>query len=188
MTKLTNLGLGNNRISDVSALSGLTKLINLQLNINELVDVSVLSGLTQLTTLYLGNNRITDVSVLSRLRKLTNLGLGNNRISDVSTLSGLTQLTDLSLGGNPLNYAAINTHIPALQAKGVNIQFDPRIPKALLKVSGGKQQGLIGITLPLPFVVEVQDQDNSPFAGVPVTFRAYCGRRTTQCYEHYNRC
>ena len=197
LTQLTSLGLGHNHLSDVSPLAGLTQMTSLTINLNELVDVSPLSGMTRLERLYLGNNRIRDVSplagltqltllsvannlirdvsALSGLTKLTRLGLSKNRIIDVSPLSGLTQLTSLSFAANPLSYASINTHIPAMQAKGIQVDFDPRAPTTLVQVSTAARQGLVNATLPLPFVVEALDQDNSPFAGVPVTFRITSG-------------
>ena len=171
LTKITYLSLGLNSISDVSSLSKLTQLTQLYLSNNSISDISSLSGLTQLTSLTLNGNRISDISLLSRLTELTFLSLRGNSIIDVSMLSGLTKLTNLYLSANPLSYRAINTHIPAMQAKGVDIKFDPRTPTALMKISGDEQQGIVSTRLPLPFVVEVRDQDNKAFAGVPVTFR-----------------
>ena len=198
LTQLTFLDPSNNRISDVSPLVGLTQLTYLSLWGNAIVDVSPLAGLTQLTSLDLSNNRISDVSALSELTQLASLDLSNNRISNVSALSELTQLkilnlmsnriTDVSplvglnltepqwdssglrLWGNLLNYASINTHIPAMQARGIEVKFDNRTPTTFVKISGAAQQGVVNAVLPLPFVVEVKDQHNRVFAGVPVTF------------------
>ena len=198
LTQLTSLDPSNNRISDVSPLAGLTQLTYLSLWGNAIADVSLLAGLTQLTSLDLSNNRISDVSALSELTQLASLDLSNNRISDVSALSELTQLkilnlmsnriTDVSplvglnltepqwdssglrLWDNLLNYASINTHIPAMQARGIEVKFDNRTPTTFVKISGAAQQGVVNAVLPLPFVVEVRDQHNRVFAGVPVTF------------------
>ena len=203
LTQLTSLDLGNNTLSDVSALSGLTQLTRLYLGGNALSDVSALAGLTQLTALNLSNNTLSDVSALSGLTQLTWLSLGNNTLSDVTSLVGLTQLTSLHLWGNaifdvspltpltqlkgseewhglylhnnPLNYASLHTHIPAMQVKGVNVQFDERTPTTLVKRSGAAQQATVDAPLPLPFVVEVRDERNHAFAGVPVTFTVTAG-------------
>ena len=59
------------------------------------------------------------------MTNLSLLMLDHNNISDISTLSGLTNLTDLRLKQNPLNASSINDHIPALQARGVRVTFDP---------------------------------------------------------------
>ncbi len=130
LTSLTDLELGsNNNISDVSALSGLTNLTELGLSNNNITDVSALSGLTNLTELNLnGNRRITDVSALSKLINLTTyLGLYNNNISDIAPLVAITGLgsgSRVDVRGNPLNATSINTHIPTLQGRGVDVRFD----------------------------------------------------------------
>ena len=203
LTQLTTLNLGGNSVLDISALGGLTQLIGLHLWYNSISDISALSGLTQLTSLNLQDNSVSDISALSGLTQLTSLNLGGNSILDISALSGLTQLTTLYLWrnsisdvspllglnltgtqwdstglylrGNPLSYASINTHIPAMQAKGIGVQFDPRTPTTLMKISGTAQQGIVNTTLALPFVVEVRDRYNRAFAEVPVTFAVTAG-------------
>ena len=206
LTQLTELNLDNNALSDISALSGLTQLRTLYLSGNSLSDISALSGLTQLKDLRLHNTSLSDISALSGLTKLTWLFLGSNSLSDISALSGLTQLTGLDLGnnsisdvspllgldltgfpwtstglylsGNPLSYASINTHLPAMQAKGIEIAFNPRTPTTLVKISGDGQQAAVNTSLPHPFVVEVRDQYNRAFSGVPVTFTVTAGGGT----------
>ena len=203
LTQLEQLSLVNNGISDVSALAGLTQLRRLHLDINSISDVSALSELTQLRELSLSSNGISDVSALAGLTQLEQLSLVNNGISDVSALAGLTQLKHLHLRGNaisdvspltglnltgteldstglyldlnPLSYSSINTHIPAMQARGIKVEFDSRTPKIVVKFSGDAQQGAINATLPVPFVVEVRDQQDRAFAGVPVTFVVITG-------------
>ena len=150
LTRLTTLDLHANNISDISPLSGLIHLTELLLHANNISDISALARITQLQKLYLGDNSISDISPLSRLTQLTELGLYNNSISNISPLSGLTQLThlqldnnsisdisplsrltqltELGLRANPLNAAAINTHIPAIQARGTQVWFDNRAP------------------------------------------------------------
>ena len=175
LTNLTYLNLGGNSILDISVLAGLTQLNTLYLWYNSILDISVLAGLTQLNTLYLWHNSVSDISALSGLTQLTSLNLQDNSISDISALGGLTQLNTLNLGGNLLSYASINTHIPAMQAKGIEVQFDPRTPTMLMKISVTAQQRIVNTTLALPFVVEVRDQYNRAFAEVPVTFAVTAG-------------
>ena len=157
LTQLTNLGLSGNEISDVSPLSGLTQLNYLSLGWNIISDISTLSALTQLTSLDLPGNEISDISVLLGLTQLTELYLDHNNISDISALSELTQLkvlylshnaildvsplvgldllgtqwnsTGLSIRDNPLNHASLNTHIPAMEAKGITIRYDLNLAK-----------------------------------------------------------
>ena len=178
------MALHYNDISDISALSGLIQLTHLELSDNDISDISALSGLTQLTYLHLGENAISDISVLEGLTQLTALRLSNNGITDVSPLVGLNltgeqgghSSTGLFIKNNPLSYTSINTHIPAMQAKGVKVVFDDRTPTTFVKISGTAQQGVVNSELPLPFVVEVRDEQNRAFAEVPVTFSITAGR------------
>jgi len=154
MTKLANLAANNNQIVDISALSGLIGLTDLYLMYNQIVDVSPLAGLLELSWLLAYNNLIVDVSPLGGLFGLALLSLSTNQIVDVSSLSGLIHLTDLFLGDNrirdiaPLvSNAGIDSgddlslglnqlllapgsqdmlHIETLQARGVNVTFDPQ--------------------------------------------------------------
>ena len=181
LTQLTYLYLGNNTLSDISVLSELTQLRYLHLGSNAIADVSPLMGLTQLTSLNLYSNAITDVSVLAELSQLIVLDLRYNTITDIAPLVGLNltgtqwNSTGLYLERNPLSYTSINTHIPAMQARGIDVQFTPRTPATLVKISGAAQQGTVNAALPLPFIVEVRDQQNLAYAGVPVTFNVTTG-------------
>ncbi len=176
LTSLTELALtGNPSLSEVS-LSGLTNLTTLDLWGNAISDVSPLSGLTNLTTLNLVDNAISDVSPLSELTNLTELYLRNNAISDVSPLAGLTNLTTLNLTGNPLNYVSRQTHIPAMQARGVDVSFDNHA--ILVKTSGDNQIGAPGAALPTPFLVQALGVEGRPMAGVSIRFAVYQGRGT----------
>ena len=148
LTRLARLYLSINSISDLSPLSGLTNLLSLFLSTNSISDVSALSGLTRLELLYLDTNSISDLSSLSGLTNLERLGLSSNSISDVSALSGLTNLerlyldtnnisdisplvanTGLGTGdeidvrNNPLSTISLNTHIPALQDRRIEVRF-----------------------------------------------------------------
>ena len=176
LKRLKRLKLGRNNISDISPLATLKQLTELGLSSNNITDLSPLAALTQLTGLELGGNNISDVSPLSTLKQLTWLALSFNNISDVSPIVGLNltgtewNRTGLHIEGNPLSYISINTHIPAMQAKGIEVEFDTRVPTTLVKVSGIAQHGGINSTVPFPFVVEVRDEQNLAFAGVPVRF------------------
>ena len=177
LKKLTWLMLDDNSISDVSPLANLTKLDGLGLGGNSISDISALAQLTKLTGLSLWGNSISDVSPLAQLTKLSWLWLSDNTISDVSPLVklNLTDSPGLDIRWNTLSYASINTHIPAMQAKGIEVEFDNRTPTTLHKISGAAQEGIVNTALPLPFVVEVRDEQNNPFVGVPVTFTITTG-------------
>ena len=77
-----------------------------------------------LSVLNSDNSNIRVLTGLEYATNLTSLSLANNSISDIAALSGLTNLTELNLRGNPLNTVSLNTHIPTLVGRGVNVQFD----------------------------------------------------------------
>ncbi len=149
LTNLLKLELGGNAIVDISPVAGLTSLTLLHFAGSGIADISPVAGLKRLKYLNLGGNNISDLSVLADLTNLTLLGLWDNRISDLSPLASLTNLiylylvdnniSDLSplvvhtglgdgdlvdVSGNPLSYQSIHTHIPALQDRGVTVEFD----------------------------------------------------------------
>ena len=150
LTSLNSLYIDNNAISDLTPLAGLTSLTSLHATLNAISDLTPLAGLTSLTSLGLGANSIADIGALAELGSLAHLGLGVNAIADVSALRGLAALNDLvlsenhvvdiaplaeneelgagdyiTLTANPLNAAAHETHIPALQDRGAMVYFDP---------------------------------------------------------------
>ena len=124
---LTELRLGENNITDISPLAGLTNLTRLVLYINKISDPSPVAGLIHLTELNLAENAISDISALVNLTNLTYLELPFNSISDLSPLvanTGLGTGDEVDVRGNPLSYLSIYTHIPALQNRGVTVEFD----------------------------------------------------------------
>ena len=86
-----------------------------------------------------------------------------------------------------LSYVSINTHIPAIQAKGVEVKFDNRAHPALLKISGDNQKGAAFASLSQPFVVEAQDENGSALAGISVTFAVTRGDGTLSTTSHNHR-
>ena len=128
LRRLRIFSANGNEIEDLAPLAGLTSLNHLDLSDNSISDLSPLAGLN-LHSLLLGNNKIKDISALADVRRLRNLGLRGNAITDISPLLGLRGLIALDLRDNPLNAAAFDTHIPALQASGVRVIFDE--PEAL---------------------------------------------------------
>ena len=178
LTGLTELDLEGNAISDVSPLSNLTGLTFLDISENSMSELSHLSGLIHLKHLKLFGNSISDVSPLSNLTGLTELALQRNNIQDISPLvvnMGLGNGDEVNLLRNPLSYPSLNTHIPALQSRGIRVSFDSRTPARLTIVSGQGQDGTSGAALAAPFVVEVRDQRDEAFPGVPVAFTVTSG-------------
>ena len=181
MATLTYIYAGGADISDLTGLASAVNLTGLYLINSNITDISPLAGLTNLIALGLENNNITDISALAGLINLTSLNLKGNSISDISPLianTGLGGGTTIYLRRNPLNYSSIYTHIPALQTRGVEVDFDNRTPHKIRRVSGNNQQAFPGAVLEKPFVVEIQDEHSVAFDGVPVTFTVSSGGGT----------
>ena len=127
LDELMWLELGGNSVSDLEPLSELTNLEVLEFDGNSVSDVGPLSELDNLTFLWFQNNSVSDVEPLEGLDNLKGLYLRNN---SVSNLGPLTRNTGLSSGdrvdvrGNPLGGASIDTHIPALESRGVTVDRD----------------------------------------------------------------
>ena len=117
----------NNNLTNISTLAGLTNLWTLRLGNNNLTNISALSGLTNLRTLWLQRNNLTDITPLSGLTNLKTLWLQENNITDISPLMdnrGFCDNATLDVRQNPLSAESINAHIPTLQARGVEVNFD----------------------------------------------------------------
>jgi len=126
MTNMKTLILHLNLIDDISALSNMNNLIKLTLNYNGISDITPLSNMTKLEELYLPYNNIRDISPLSGLDSLSVLELNENSILDILPLVQNTEFASgdrVNLTGNPLNDTSINTYIPQLQARDVNVTF-----------------------------------------------------------------
>ena len=103
LTKLEELILVANPISDISALANLTKLRILDISLEKLSDISVLANLVNLTSLSVARTSITNISVLANLRNLKTLNLNANGLSDISPLANLTNLTELLIRFNSIS-------------------------------------------------------------------------------------
>ena len=127
LTGLIGLSLNDNTISEISPLADLTDLLALELDDNTVSDISALSGLSNLTELNLSGNCVSDISALAGLKNLTRLDLYNNRIADVTPLvanSGFGAGHEIDVRKNPLSVESLNTHVPVLESRGVEVRFE----------------------------------------------------------------
>ena len=127
MERLIALHATSENITNLTGLENATNLTELRLVDNNITDISPLAGLTKLRQLWLDDNSITDISALAGLINLSELRLMNNSISDISPLvrnAGLGSADWIDLKGNFLNSAAINTHIPILESRGIVLEYD----------------------------------------------------------------
>ena len=102
LTKLKLLGLSDTNIPDISVLKNLVNLEIFMANDSKIEDISVLKNTKNLKILYLDKNKITDVSVVKDLVELTELYLRNNNISEID-FSKLTKLSDVNVQGNKIS-------------------------------------------------------------------------------------
>ncbi len=120
----------------------------------------------------LGKSRFSPITTTD-MASLTTLDASNRNIRDLTGLESATSLTELNLRDNPLSSPSLNTHIPALQERGVEVLFDRHT--TLVKISESEQVGVPGAVLETPLVVEVRDQDGNVLAGAPVAFVVTAG-------------
>ena len=102
LTRLEELRVSLNRITDLTPLAGLRNLRVLSLGTNQIVDITPLAALVQLEFLTLDFNGIVDLSALSGLINLRELGLAHNPLGSLEPLSGLSRLKRLVLSQNRL--------------------------------------------------------------------------------------
>ena len=163
MAKLTELTARNRNITDLTGLQAATNLEVLNLgtalvagvlvNSNSISDIARLAELPNLTDLDLESNSISDIAPLAGLTNLTALNLRDNSISDVSPLianTGLGSGDTVDVSENPLNHASINTHIPALQSRGVTVDFSVNIPDDNLRDAIWNELGYFPNDSPIP--------------------------------------
>ena len=131
LNRLEGLFLESNSVSDITPLARLNRLEGLFLSSNSISDITSLSGLNSLKLLDLESNSISNITPLSGLNSLERLSLYSNRISDLAPLVANTGLGSgdwVYVRNNPLSDTSRNTHIPALQSRGVNVSFGASKP------------------------------------------------------------
>lgn len=135
LSALTLMSLGGNGLSGrlPPEIGRLMNLRNLSLGGNELSgDLPLeMRNLSSLRSLDLSGNSISGIAPLAGMNNLQFVDLNRNRISNLAPLaanSGLGTGDRVDVRRNPLSEASISTHIPIVQAKGVNILFDENLP------------------------------------------------------------
>ena len=106
--------------ADVKSIGEMDQLEALSLGDDKLTDLSALASLANLQTLYLNNNEsINDFSFLKNLRSLSVLDLSATGLSDddLQTLSGIKSLTELTIQGNK----AVTDLKPLSTLKGLTV-------------------------------------------------------------------
>ena len=127
LRSLTWLWARNNTIFDLTPIAGLDLLTGLDLSSNAISDLAPIAGLNRLTRLNLTYNAISNLVPIAGLGLLAELNLTDNAISDIAPLvanDGLGSGDTLTLEGNPLSAKALDTDIPSLEERGVEVAFD----------------------------------------------------------------
>jgi len=97
--------------SDINDLDGVQFCIHakmIDLSDNKITDLSPLTGLAYLEELNLSNNQIGDIDALGYLLKLKRLYLSNNLLEDISPLLELEKLEYVDVSGNNINAEQLN--------------------------------------------------------------------------------
>ncbi len=126
MTKLKKLKFHKCKVTDISPLENLKNLVSLEADLNFISDISPLAELTNLKELLLGENEIEDISPLENLINLNHMRLWGNNIKDIGPLvrnNGIGKGDVIYLLNNPLNEKSVNEYIPALQERGVVVEY-----------------------------------------------------------------
>ena len=131
MNGLRGLFASDVGVIDLTGLELAANLIWLDLSGNDISDISALTGMAKLAQLHLDGNDISDISALAELRNLTLVTLSFNSITDLAPLVSNTGIDDgdiVDVQDNPLSELSINTHIPALQERGVMVFHGESMP------------------------------------------------------------
>ena len=86
-------------------------------------DAITVADMQTLTLFSAGNADIRDLTGLEHATNLIWLELDYNAISDLTPLIPLTQLAGLYLDNNPLSGESVDTHIPVLLGRGVDVSY-----------------------------------------------------------------
>jgi len=149
LTGLLQLGIGQNQLTDISVVSNMPHLRSLSIHQNpQLTDLTPIDDLDSLTEINIDGLGLTDLSPISSKVTLEVISANSNQITGIPELASLPnlravflmfcQVTDLSplldntdfadgdrlaIRFNPLSETAINEQIPALEARGVIVDY-----------------------------------------------------------------
>ena len=140
------LASGSGHVDDELSAFDFGNLHSLELAGRGVTSLAGVEAATGLVWLFAAANRIADLSPLAELPELWGLDLRDNRIVDVSPLvanTGLVEGAWVSLDGNPLSEESLNTHIPALLERGVDVGV-ARIGLTVLAAGDGLRYDVSG--------------------------------------------
>ena len=115
-------------VDDAIRRKGMERVGTVHISGHDVTNLDGLSFARNLKLLSAASNRIVDLSPLAELSELRSLNLRGNRIRDIAPLAANLDLSMgdwVALDGNPLNEDSLNVHVPALLARGVEVEVDP---------------------------------------------------------------
>lgn len=100
MTKVSEINLSNNQLTDLSPVSELKALQKLTFHNNNVSDISFVKSLGSLTVFGAGNNGISDISPLADRIGLKELWIFDNSIEDITPLADCKYLEYVDVSNN----------------------------------------------------------------------------------------
>ena len=98
------------------------------------------------------------------------------KLSEVTLANSAAESIPLRVEDGQVTVPAVNTHIPAKQAKEVEVSFEEVEPESLVISSGNNQEGTPNVELTNPLVVQVLDANDNGVANNRVIFRVKTGQ------------
>ena len=135
---------------DTITTSDMTALPSLEAIESNISNLTGLEHAINLTWLHLRDNSISDISAVSGLTNLRTLGLYGNSISDLSALvanTGLGSGDTVDVRVNPLSSVSIDMYIPALQSRGVIVEFDDIVVGVVVNIPDSNLRAVIEVAL-----------------------------------------
>lgn len=104
LVQLSELRLNNNKITDITSLTWLANknFVKADLGNNQITNVTALKNLLTLQALNLGNNQIADITPLKALTEMRELDLSANLIDKLDAVTGMRKLEKLNMRKNKL--------------------------------------------------------------------------------------
>jgi len=126
LDSLKTLFLSNSMLVNIDSITNLINLESLFMNNCNIEKIDSLYALENLKRIDLSSNNISNIESLSALYAIDEMNVSNNNISDILPLLnnyGLSNGDYVLLYNNPLSEISINTYIPVLQSRGVNVFY-----------------------------------------------------------------
>lgn len=113
-TKLQELHMGENALTDLEALTLLADLKIVDVSLNSIQSIKPLLNSAGLVELDISENALETIDGIGALKSLSKLNLSQNLISDASPLAGCTALTEIDISNNKLEDISVVGQLTSL--------------------------------------------------------------------------